>query len=86
MSAATATRHRASKVKLVLRTVIVGHETVTLAAGESQVVHLALNATGRRLLDSQHALAVELTVNENGVRPSEQIVRFKAPTKKARVG
>ena len=86
VSAATATRHRASKVKLVLRTVIVGHETVTLAAGESQVVHLALNATGRRLLDSQHALAVKLTVNENGVRPSEQIVRFKAPTKKARVG
>lgn len=77
-------RHRASKVKFMLRTVIVGRRTVTLRDGESEVVRVALNATGRRLLGVWRVLAVKLTVSENGARPSSQIVRFKAPAGRVR--
>ena len=84
VSATAGTRHRASKVKFILRIVIVGRKTITLTGGESEVVRLPLNATGRRLLDARRVLAVKLTVSENGVRLSSQIVRFKAPDRKAR--
>ena len=53
-----------------------------MTGGESEVVHVALNATGRRLLRTRHVLVLKLTVSENGVRLSSQIVRFKAGIKK----
>lgn len=55
---------------------------MTMTGGESEVVHVALNATGRRLLRTRHVLVLKLTVSENGVRLSSQIVRFKAGIKK----
>ena len=77
VSAATEAHLRASKVKFILRTVTVGRKTITLTGGESEVVRLALNATGRRLLSTRRVLAVKLTASENGVQLTSRIIRFK---------
>jgi len=46
------------------RTVKVGDATASLAAGHSEIVKVALNGTGRRLLTANADLKVRLTINE----------------------
>jgi len=64
--------------------VIVGRATITLSGGERKLARVVLNATGRRLLMSRHALAVKLTFSGNGVRLFSRIVNFKVPARTAR--
>jgi hypothetical protein len=85
VSAAAEGKRRANKGKLLLRTVVVGHTTVTMTGGESEVAHIVLNATGRRILKARHVLALKLTVGENGVPLATRIVKFRAPIKQGGV-
>jgi Glycosyl hydrolase catalytic core len=52
------------RTRTVLRTVKVGDATASLAAGHSEIVRVALNGTGRRLLTANADLKVRLTINE----------------------
>ena len=65
---------------------MLGTATVTLAAGQSEIVHVKLNAVGQRLLSSRHKLSVKLTVTQRKsgatVVISSQTINFKTPTKK----
>jgi hypothetical protein len=74
------------KPKTSKRTVVLGTATVTLAAGQSEIVHVKLNAAGRRLLSSRHELSVKLTVTQRTsgatVVISSQTLNFKVPSKR----
>jgi hypothetical protein len=74
------------KPKTTKRTVVLGTATVTLAAGQREIVHVQLNAAGRRLLSSRHKLSVKLTLTQRQsgrtVTISSQTINFKAPRKK----
>jgi hypothetical protein len=48
--------------------VILGTKTVTIAAGRSQIVHVTLNRTGRRLLSRGHKLRVKLEVTDARIK------------------
>jgi hypothetical protein len=79
---ARANRRKTRKV------VVVGTANVSLSAGQTQTVRIALNRTGRRLLTSRHVLKAKLRVTQataSGVTVtvSTQIVTFK-PVKKGR--
>jgi hypothetical protein len=52
------------RTRTALRTVKVGDATASLAAGHSEIVKVALNGTGRRLLTANADLKVRLTINE----------------------
>ncbi|HEV3093060.1 MAG TPA: nidogen-like domain-containing protein [Solirubrobacteraceae bacterium] len=69
--------------KIVKRTVTVGSATVTLTGGQSQLVKVALNATGKRLLASHHKLAARLTTTQitggHSTVVSRRTVTFKTP-------
>jgi hypothetical protein len=71
--------------KSVKRTVTVGSATISLAGGQSQLVKIALNATGKRLLSRHHKLAAELTTtqttNGHSTVLSHTVVTFKASGK-----
>jgi hypothetical protein len=54
----------AKRAKRTKRTVVIGSQTVTLHAGSSQPVTVALNATGRKLLSSHHHLSVRLAISQ----------------------
>ena len=60
--------------------------TITLTAGQSKVVKISLNGTGKRLLASHHTLKVTLHVTQvlGGGRSKtvSQTVTFKAPKKR----
>jgi hypothetical protein len=60
--------------------------TITLTAGQSKVVKISLNGTGKRLLASHHTLKVTLHVTQvlGGGRSKtvSQTVTFKAPNKR----
>ena len=69
--------------------VVVGSASVTLKAGQSRIVKISLNGTGRRLLAKRHKLKVRLRVAQTfasapgaaAIRPrtvSTQILTFKA--------
>jgi len=74
------------KPKTSKRTVVLGAATVTLAAGQSEIVHVKLNAAGQRLLSSRHKLSVKLTITQRKsgatVVISSQTINFKTPSKK----
>jgi hypothetical protein len=79
--AITSRRSRTRKV-----TVTVGSASATLAAGQSKVVKVSLNRTGRRLLARFHRLSVTLKVTQSlgGRRTTtikRQVVTFKASRK-----
>jgi hypothetical protein len=79
--AVTARKPKTRKV-----TVTVGVASVTLSAGQSKVVKVSLNGTGKRLLATRHRLSVTLRVTQALGRNrtttiSKQIVSFKAPKK-----
>jgi hypothetical protein len=80
LTAVTARRHVATHRKVL----VVGTSHVTLSAGQSQTVSVALNSPGRRLLAKRHHLQTTLQVLQ--VLPgghvetvSMQTVTFKAP-------
>ena len=55
------------------RTISVGTRSTTLGVGRSSVVHVALNAAGRRLLATRHRLAVTFTASQIGITGSRMI-------------
>ena len=73
------------RVRKVVVTVGSAH-TITLTAGQSKVVKISLNRTGKRLLAGRHTLKVRLHVTQvlGGGRSKtvSQTVRFKAPKKR----
>ena len=70
----------AKKGKTTRRTVTVGALSVTLAAGQSKIARVTLNAAGRRLLASVHKLPVELVCVAGATRIStETLVLTAAP-------
>jgi hypothetical protein len=77
---------KARAPKTSRRTVALGATSVALAAGQSEIVHVKLNAAGQRLLSSRRRLSVKLTVTQRksgrAVTISSQTLNFKAPSKK----
>jgi hypothetical protein len=72
------------KVRKVI--VTVGRATATLSAGQTKVVKVSLNGTGKRLLAKRHHLNATLRVTQalGGNRTAiirTQVVTFKAPKK-----
>jgi hypothetical protein len=76
--AVTAATGSHGKRKPPKRTVVVGTVEVTIGAGESKTVTVALNGTGRRLLSARHALAVELTTTTGTHVVSRATLKFTA--------
>jgi hypothetical protein len=71
------------KPKTTKRTLSLGTASATLNTGESETLHVTLNATGRSLLKSRHKLAVKLTATNGTSVLESQTVTFKqAPPKK----
>jgi hypothetical protein len=57
----------------------VGSTTVTLNAGQSGIVRVSLNGTGKHLLATRHGLSARLVVSQApNTTVSTQTVRFKA--------
>jgi hypothetical protein len=81
---AVSARPRARRVhKLVL----VGSASATLQGGQAQLVRIALNKTGKRLLQSSHMLRVRLGATQAGAGGTfasiaNQILTFKLPKKR----
>ena len=71
----------ASKTKK--KTVTIGHESVTLNGGQSKTVSVALNSTGRALLEREHKLHVKLVLTQTSagktVTVKGQTLTFAAP-------
>ena len=69
------------RTKVVKRTVTLGTRSLTLTAGQSQIVHIKLNAIGLRLLTRRHSLRAKLiTTQMSGTTStivSRQTVTFK---------
>jgi hypothetical protein len=64
------------------RRVIIGRTTITLASGETRVVRVSLNRTGRHLLATRHVVPARLVVSEaigNGQKVTvfKHVVTFK---------
>jgi hypothetical protein len=79
--------HRHKKPKRRKRVVTVGSAAKTISSGQSQVVTVPLNGTGKSLLASRHKLKVKLTVLEvipasQPDRVGTQILTFHAPASK----
>jgi hypothetical protein len=76
-----------ARSKLKKKTVVLGTASVTLNAGTSRTVRVALNAVGKRLLAKRHKLSVKLSVSQilaNGKSKAIQspTVSFKAAKKR----
>jgi hypothetical protein len=72
--------------KVTKKVVVVGTASATLSAGQSQILGIALNGTGRRLLASRHVLKAKLVVTQviaSGITMtvSTQTITFKAAKK-----
>jgi hypothetical protein len=77
--------------RTIRRTVVVGTAKVTLQTGQAQTVRIALNRTGRRLLDRHHRLTatlrvVQLTASGGTVAVAQQVVTFNARQRQSRHG
>jgi hypothetical protein len=81
--AVTTAKHKPKKSK---RTVVLGVKTVTLGAGQTKTVRVALNATGKSLLRSRHKLAVKLTASQKAGPSSTFTVKFTVLVKKHKRG
>jgi hypothetical protein len=55
---------RKNKKRLTKKVVVVGSASVTLKAGETRTVRIALNGTGKRLLQKRHTLKVTLRITQ----------------------
>ena len=58
-----------------------GHATVTVASNGTRTVNVSLNATGQRLLNQHHKLAVKLSISSAGRVLSTKVLTFKAAGK-----
>ncbi len=65
---------KAKKRKTTQRTVIVGHKTISLRAGQTKTVRVPLDTTGERLLNARKTLQVRLTGIQNGLPLYSSIV------------
>jgi hypothetical protein len=68
------------------RTVVLGAKTLTLAAGQTKIVSVSLNATGKSLLRSRHKLAVKLTAAQKTGTSSTFTIKLTQPVKKHKHG
>ena len=59
--------------------VVLGTATVTLTAGQSRTVEIALNSTGKRLLARLHRLKAKLVASEAGKTVSSQTITYTQP-------
>ena len=60
----------------------IGRKRLTLTGGQSEIVRVALIATGQRLLTRLHKLPAELTVMDGTKKLSRQSLTFRAAEKK----
>jgi hypothetical protein len=77
-----------ASAKVKHKVVVIGSTSVTLVAGRSKTVRIALNSTGRRLLAKRHRLRVSLRATQTPLGGhasalSSQVLTFKAPKKAA---
>ena len=77
----------AAKRRTTHKLLVLGTASVTLSAGQSKTVHVALNGAGKRLLASRRVLKTTLRVGEatsaaRVTSVSTQLVTFKAPKKR----
>ena len=75
-----------ARSKITRKVLVVGSATVALRVGQSRLVHVGLNSTGKRLLARRHVLKVRLQLSKlpHGQSSSglPQILTFKAPRHK----
>jgi outer membrane protein assembly factor BamB len=65
------------------RTLVIGRLSVTLAAGQREIVTVGLDARGRRLLAQRHSLQVALIVSQRSSGGKPQIVEAERVTLRA---
>jgi hypothetical protein len=65
--------------KRTTRVLVVGSESVTLSAGQTMAVVVALNAAGRRLLSARRSLPVKITIVAGGGTLSVSTRTFRRP-------
>jgi hypothetical protein len=71
----------ASAKKTTRKTVDVGAVTVTVAAGRSDTIKVALNGAGKKLLAKHRPLKAKLTLTQAAGTVDSSTVTFKAKTK-----
>jgi hypothetical protein len=78
--------HRLSAItaKDAVHTVVVGELHVTLAAGQSRVITLSLNAAGKRLLKARGSFNARLQLRVKGATLRTQTVVIARPAKHQR--
>jgi hypothetical protein len=79
---AVAARGPQHKPKRTRSTVIVGSGTATIAAGQQQLVTVALNGVGLSLLHKRHRLTAALTSSSSDLNLAAQTVTFVLPKRK----
>ena len=74
----TAIAHKQHHKGPTTRTLVVGTATLSLNAGQSQRLQIALNATGERLLTVLHVLRTHLAVTQGGHTVATSSVTFRS--------
>jgi hypothetical protein len=72
----------AASAKTTKKTVVLGYETVTAAAGTRQTVKLSLNGTGKKLLGKHNPLRTKLRITQASKTVASSTITFKAKSKK----
>jgi hypothetical protein len=72
----------AASAKTTKKTVVVGSETVTVAAGTRRTVNLSLNGTGKKLLGKHNPLRTKLRITQASKTVASSTITFKAKSKK----
>ena len=67
---------RKSSGKTTGRTELVGHGTVDLGAGQTEIIKVSLNAVGKRLLAAHHNLKVKLLATASGTTIFSAVLDF----------
>lgn len=76
VTAVTAAAHRKHHKRPSTRTLVVGTATLTLNAGQSSVLQIALNASGEHLVTVLHVLKTKLAVVQGGHTVSTSSITF----------
>ena len=72
----------AATTKSKKKVVVLGTNTLTLEAGQAQIVAVRLNASGKRLLSHWHTIKVKLAITDSSTTVSTKTITFKARSKR----
>jgi hypothetical protein len=64
------------------KVVVLGTRTVTVGAGQTEVIKISLNTAGKRLLSQSHTLKVKLEITQSGKTVFSTTITFKTKPKK----